>query len=173
MRFKYFLGCWICVLLLANGFAQADILNLAVPITDSTSLSAATDNDSTAIVTPINVTAINATEAIVVVSANSFFGGATYYAKKFEGRKTATGETFRHTNYTAASNKFKLNTWVRVTNIKNGKCVIVRINDRMAPSMSAKGRIVDLTYTAAKEIGIINIGVGKVKVEIIDKPASE
>lgn len=93
-------------------------------------------------------------------------GIASFYHNKFEGRKTATGETFRQSKFTAASNNFPLGTNVQVTNIKNDKSVIVRINDRMAHSMSRKGRIVDLSTSAAKSIGFKE-GLLKVKIEKI------
>ena len=95
------------------------------------------------------------------------YGTASFYAKKFEGRKTATGEIFRHAYYTAASNFFRLNMWVRVTNLLNGKTAIVRINDRMAPDMAEKGRVIDLTHVVAEELRIISKGIAKVKVEIV------
>lgn len=98
-------------------------------------------------------------------STNIITGLATYYAQKFEGGLTATGEIFRHSKLTAASNVFALNTWVKVTNILTGKSIIVRINDRMHPSMTKKGRILDLTMTAAKQLHIVNKGVAKVKIE--------
>jgi rare lipoprotein A (peptidoglycan hydrolase) len=98
---------------------------------------------------------------------NIITGLATYYAKKFEGGHTATGEIFHHSKFTAASNLFDLNTWVRVTNILTGQSIVVRINDRMHPSMSKKGRVLDLTFTAAKQLQIINRGVAKVTVEAI------
>lgn len=65
-------------------------------------------------------------------------GTASYYSQKFEGRKTATGAIFRNAKFTAASNHFKLNTLVRVTNLKNNKSVIVLINDRMHNRMKKK-----------------------------------
>lgn len=74
----------------------------------------------------------------------TLFGVASFYSRNLEGTKTATGETFHHNNFTGASNNFKLNSWVRVTNLKNGESVIVRINDRMHPKMAKKGRVVDL-----------------------------
>ena len=100
-------------------------------------------------------------------SSNIITGLATYYAQKFEGGLTATGEIFRHSKLTAASNVFALNTWVKVTNILTGKSIIVRINDRMHPSMTKKGRILDLTMTAAKQLHIVNRGVAKVKIETL------
>jgi rare lipoprotein A len=72
------------------------------------------------------------------VKGNIITGLATYYASKFEGNLTATGEIFHHSNLTAASNFFALNTLVKVTNLLTGKSIIVRINDRMHPEMSKK-----------------------------------
>jgi rare lipoprotein A len=92
-------------------------------------------------------------------------GVASFYAKKFNGRPTATGEIFKHSNLTAASNFFKFHTWVRITNLLNGKSVVVRINDRMHPAMAKKGRVVDLTTAAAKELGCAFTGLIKVMVE--------
>lgn len=89
-------------------------------------------------------------------------GVASYYHKKFEGRKTATGEVFDNGKYTAASNKLKLNTYVKVTNLSNGEVVYVRINDRMAPSNK---RLIDLTSLAAEELGFKAKGITRVIVE--------
>jgi len=96
-------------------------------------------------------------------------GTASFYSLKFEGRKTATGATFSHVKYTAASNGFPLGTYLLVTNPKNQQFVVVKINDRMHKSMSKKGRIVDLTRVAAKEIGIFKQGIGKVLVQKVEK----
>jgi rare lipoprotein A len=98
-------------------------------------------------------------------------GTASFYANKFVGRPTATGETFKHYELTAASNFFKFHTWVRITNLLNGKSVVVRINDRMHPEMAKKGRVVDLTKAAAKELGCAFTGLIKVMVEKV--PLSE
>lgn len=89
-------------------------------------------------------------------------GIASYYHNKFEGRKTATGEVFDNDKYTAASNKLKLGTYVKVTNLSNGEVVYVRINDRMAPSNK---RLIDLTSLAAEELGFKTKGVTRVIVE--------
>ena len=93
-------------------------------------------------------------------------GKASIYANRFVGLRTATGEVFKHTNLTAASNNFKINTWVKVTNLVNLKSVIVRVNDRMHPRMAKMGRVVDLTQAAAKLLGNFD-GMLKVKVEEI------
>lgn len=92
-------------------------------------------------------------------------GLATYYAQKFEGCLTATGEIFRHSKLTAASNVFALNTWVKVTNLLTGSSIIVRINDRMHPNMTKKGRVLDLSMAAAKRLHIVQRGIAKVKIE--------
>ena len=91
-------------------------------------------------------------------------GTATIYAARFNGLRTATGEVFKHSNLTAASNNFKINTWVKVTNMKNLRSVIVRINDRMHPRMAKMGRVIDLTKAAAKLLGDFD-GILDVRVE--------
>lgn len=99
-------------------------------------------------------------------NAKQLKGTATIYAARFNGLRTATGEVFKHTNLTAASNNFKINTWVKVTNLNNLKSVIVRINDRMHPRMAKMGRVVDLTHAAARLLGNFD-GILDVKVEPI------
>lgn len=95
-------------------------------------------------------------------------GIASFYSKNLDGTKTATGEYYRNAKLTAASNNYKLNTWVKVTNISNDKFVIVRINDRMHPRMAKRGRVVDLSRAAAKELDFMKKGLTKVRVEPID-----
>lgn len=99
-------------------------------------------------------------------SAKQLKGFATIYANRFVGLRTATGEIFKHNNLTAASNNFKINSWVKVTNLVNRKSVIVRINDRMHPRMTRMGRIIDLTKAAAKRLGNFD-GIVGVKVETL------
>src|SRR6266542_5496249 len=104
----------------------------------------------------------------IAYNKEKLFGVASLYSPDLEGTETATGETFEHDGFTAASNNFKLNTWVKVTNLRNGKSVVVRINDRMHPGMAQKGRVVDLTLSAAKKSGLsFLVGLTKVKVEKI------
>jgi rare lipoprotein A len=91
-------------------------------------------------------------------------GIASFYHPKFEGRKTATGEVFTNSNFTAASNKIPLNTYVRVTNLHNGKVVYVKINDRMAAN---NARLVDLTETAAVALDYKMAGITRVKIEVV------
>jgi rare lipoprotein A len=94
-------------------------------------------------------------------------GVASYYAKKFHGRKTANGDMFHVDSLTAAHKTLPFGTMVRVTNLKNQKSVIVRINDR---GMAGKKRVIDLSPAAAKEIGMIKSGLQKVRVEEILAP---
>jgi len=96
-------------------------------------------------------------------------GIASFYASRFNGLRTATGEIFKQSNLTAASNNFKINTWVKVTNLFNNKSVIVRINDRMHERMAKMGRVVDLTSAAARLLGDAGDGLLKVKVESLGK----
>lgn len=92
------------------------------------------------------------------------YGKASYYGEKFHGRKTASGEIFNKWAYTCAHKKLPFNTKVKVTNLKNQKTVVVRVNDR---GPFVKGRIIDLSFAAAKKIGMVKDGVVKVKVEVI------
>lgn len=88
-------------------------------------------------------------------------GEASYYADKFHGRKTASGEIYKKTEFTAAHRTLPFGTKVKVTNLKNGKSVIVRINDR---GPFKKTRIIDLSRAAAEKIDLIRIGVANVEV---------
>lgn len=94
------------------------------------------------------------------------YGTASFYHDKFNGRQTANGEIFSQKRMTAACNILPLGTWVKVTNLRNGKSVIVKTNDRLHPRMK---RIVDLSRGAAQKIGYIGYGLTKVKVEVLGK----
>ena len=97
------------------------------------------------------------------------YGIASFYSNSFDGKPTATGETFRQKGMTCASNNVPLGTWLRVTNLRNNKTVVVRVNDRMAPSMARKGRVVDLTLAAAQQLQFTAAGLTKVKAEVLGK----
>ena len=94
------------------------------------------------------------------------YGIASFYANKFDGRKTANGEIFSQKKFTAACNVLPLGTWLKVTNLRNGKSVVLKTNDRLHPSMK---RILDLSRAAAQKLGYINSGLTRVKVEIFGK----
>jgi rare lipoprotein A len=108
-------------------------------------------------------------EYVVKSGVKSKLGIASFYSKNLDGTKTATGERFKNSNLTAASNSFKLNTWVKVTNIHNGNWVIVRINDRMHPRMAKRGRVIDLSRSAAIKLDFIKKGLTKVRIEVVEK----
>lgn len=91
-------------------------------------------------------------------------GIASYYHDKFEGRQTSTGEIFDNQKYTAASNTLPLGTYVKVTNLANGEFIYVRINDRMH---KANTRLIDMASICAKELGFMQKGITKVKVEVV------
>ena len=91
-------------------------------------------------------------------------GVASYYHNKFNGRRTSSGEPYNSTLFTAAHKTLPLNSYAIVTNMSNQRKVIVRINDR---GPFSKGRIIDLSHAAAKEIGIIGSGMGMVKIEAL------
>ena len=93
-------------------------------------------------------------------------GVASFYHDKFEGRQTATGEVFTQQKMTAACNTLPLNCWVRVTNTRNKKSVIVKVNDRMH---YLNKRLIDLSKTAAKELGYIGRGLTRVQVVYLGK----
>ena len=105
----------------------------------------------------------------VTVDSSTKYAIASFYSKSLDSTKTATGEIFLNSKLTAASNNYRLNTIVKVTNIRNGRTVIVRINDRMHPKMAKKGRIVDLSRAAARKLGFLSKGLTKVKVEVVPK----
>ena len=92
-------------------------------------------------------------------------GKASFYAMKFQSRKTASGERFDQSANTAAHKKLSFGTKVKVTNVKNGKSVIVRINDR---GPFVRGRIIDLSRSAFSSIGDTSAGVIVVKIEVVD-----
>ena len=90
---------------------------------------------------------------------------ASYYHDKFNGRKTASGEIFNNSEFTAAHRKLAFGTMVKVTNLRNGKSVIVEINDR-GPFHSS--RAIDLTKAAFDEIGDLDRGTMPVEYEVLD-----
>jgi rare lipoprotein A len=91
-------------------------------------------------------------------------GYASYYANSLDGRPTACGERYCKNKLTAAHKTLPFGTIVRVTRLSTGRQVIVVINDR---GPYVKGRLIDLSLAAAKEIGMVRVGVAKVKIEVV------
>lgn len=89
---------------------------------------------------------------------------ATYYADRFHGRRTSNGEKYDKDAYTCAHRKLPFGTLVRVTNPKNGKTAVVRVNDRGPYGKRAK---IDLSKAAARDLGMLSIGIIKVEMEVL------
>jgi len=110
---------------------------------------------------------------LVAVSCGSRSGAAgnyksttvSYYADKFEGRKTASGETYRHSRMTGAHTSLSLGTRVELVNVENGKSVIITVNDR-GPLKA--GRAFDISQGAFRRIASLNDGIVKVKYRILN-----
>jgi rare lipoprotein A len=116
--------------------------------------------------------AILATMALAITAAAPLLarsdigsGIASYYGNEFNGRRTASGERFDPGKLTAAHRSLRFGTQVRVTNISNNKAVVVRINDR---GPWTKGRIIDLSQAAARQIGLHRSGTARVKLQLAD-----
>ncbi|MDX1497435.1 MAG: septal ring lytic transglycosylase RlpA family protein [Salinisphaeraceae bacterium] len=97
-------------------------------------------------------------------------GYASWYGKKFHGRKTSNGEIYDMYKLTAAHKTLPIPSYVRVTNLENGKQAILRVNDR---GPFKKGRIIDLSYTAAYKLGVIKKGTAWVEVETVTPQSLE
>ncbi len=98
------------------------------------------------------------------ITVNVWKGIASYYHPKFNGRKTSNGEVFSNEKLTCANNFLRLGTYILVSNIKNGKSVIVKVNDRMSPRNK---RLIDLSQAAASKLGLLSQGVGEVKIQVL------
>jgi len=143
----------VCLLLSLNGIQFSGINEHFNPINNSVEAAQRASDRSTT-----DSSNKNNTHSLVAE------GKASYYADQFHGRRTANGETFNTHKLTAAHPSLPFGTWVKVTNLNNGKDVVVRINDR---GPFVKGRIIDLSTDAAKEIGIMKSGTVRVKLETL------
>lgn len=106
----------------------------------------------------------NSSEYSSVKPLETVKGIASYYGKKFNGKKTSNGETFDMNALTAAHKTYPFGTIIRVVDLKNGNTIIVRVNDRMP---SYNGRLIDLSYGAAKKLGMLTDGIAEVRLEIL------
>jgi rare lipoprotein A len=123
------------------------------------------------IIAPLKTIAQQADTASKAKSSKSkrvLYGLASFYANKFEGKRTANGEIFSQKKLTCACNVLPLGTWIRVTNLRNGRTVVVKTNDRLHPRMK---RIIDLSKAAANKLGYVGAGLTRVKVEVLGKKA--
>jgi rare lipoprotein A len=91
-------------------------------------------------------------------------GIASWYGAEFDGRKTASGETFNMAEMTACQPSLPFGSEVRVVNLRNHKSVIVRITDR---ADLVKGRVIDLSYAAAEKLNMTKSGIARVSIEVL------
>jgi rare lipoprotein A len=98
------------------------------------------------------------------ISSKELEGIASWYGPDFHGRRTANGEIYNMYGMTAAHKTLPFDTMLRVTNLENGRSVVVRVNDR---GPYAKGRIIDLSKSAAEKIGMIGPGTARVRLEVL------
>jgi len=97
-------------------------------------------------------------------------GFASYYSEDFHGKLTSSGEVYDMNKLTCAHPYLPFNTWLKVTNLANQKSVIVRVNDR---GPFAKNRLIDLSYAAARQLGMLGPGTIYVKIEIVSPPLTQ
>ena len=113
----------------------------------------------------IIITSLISLISIAISVAQIQKGTASFYADKFEGKQTASGEKYKHKKLTAAHKSLPFGTIVKVTNLDNGLSVEVRINDR---GPFVENRIIDLSRSAAEKLKFINQGLEEVQIEVID-----
>ncbi len=94
------------------------------------------------------------------------YGIASFYSDRFQGKRTASGELFDQQKMTCAHNALPMGTWLRVTNLRNNRSVIVRVNDRLNYH---NHRLVDLSRIAASHLGYVKRGLARVKVTVLGK----
>jgi rare lipoprotein A len=91
-------------------------------------------------------------------------GKASYYARKFEGKRTSSGQRYRASDYTAAHRSYPFGTLLEVTNRANGAKTIVKVNDRGPHS---RARLLDVSYSAAKDLGLVSSGTASVSIKVV------
>jgi rare lipoprotein A len=94
-------------------------------------------------------------------------GTASWYGSYFDGKETASGEAFNMYDLTAAHPTLPLGTFVKVTNLRNGRTVVVRVNDR---GPVVEGRIIDLSYGAARALNLEHRGIQTVRLDLVPPP---
>lgn len=97
----------------------------------------------------------------------SHYGVASWYGKQFKGKRTKSGDIFDPNRFTVAHRYLPVNTWVKVTNLKNGKAAIAEVNDKLPTNRNSlkKNVVVDVSLAIAKELDFVKEGLTKVKVE--------
>lgn len=105
------------------------------------------------------------TLGVAPVSAQTHRGKASFYSKKATGARSSSGERIHHDSLTCAHRTYPFGTLLKVTNLSNGRSCIVRVNDR---GPHRRGRIIDLSYGAARELGMLAQGIAMVEVQRVD-----
>jgi rare lipoprotein A len=157
-----------CLTLSASLFISTSQNNILASETDRRALASYTESKASKTIAKVSLTdAVTAEKSSEqsISNGDKFLvaeGKASFYANRFHGRRTASGAHFDKKDFTAAHRSLPFGTMVRVTNLANGRMVFVKVNDR-GPHL--KSRIIDLSRAAAKEIGIVDNGIGKVRIE--------
>ena len=161
-----------------NAFAALLLASSATASTNSNgylSKNSLVSNNNVSIISDLDLDQIETSEknhnlleerAVVQVAQRAGWGKASWYGPKFHGRRTANGEIFNSNALTAAHRSLPFGTKVKVTNVRNGRSVIVRINDR-GPFI--KGRIIDVSAGAARRLNMIGSGIATVQLEILGR----
>jgi rare lipoprotein A len=145
------------------------VTNILVMFAVVTSLAAAPQSSSNPGNTSPQASSPKSTSQVKKHAKTYQTGRASWYGKFFHGKPTASGEPYDMFLFTAAHNTLPLGTLLRVTNLKNGKAIVVRVNDR---GPVPEGRIIDLSYAAAQVLGFRQGGIGKVRLQVLETPAS-
>lgn len=148
-----------CLLLATASFAQS-VSQQPFPLTGSPLVTAAAAGDKA----PAGQPGAEKAPDQVRSQPTAQTGPIAWYGKKFAGRKTASGQRFDPTAMTMAHPTLPFGTRVRVTNLDNGKSVVVRVNDR---GPTTAGRIADLSQAAAEQIDMVRAGVVEAKLEVL------
>ncbi|NTU57887.1 MAG: septal ring lytic transglycosylase RlpA family protein [Chlorobiaceae bacterium] len=156
-----------CLTLSASLFIIPSPNSILANESDRKALASYTDSNASKKLVKVKLTDANAGKSPEQSIANKDMfliaeGKASYYANRFHGRKTASGSNFDKKDYTAAHRSLPFGTMVRVTNLDNGRKVLVKVNDR-GPNM--KSRIIDLSKAAARDLGLVDNGIGNVRIE--------
>jgi rare lipoprotein A len=142
-----------------------DTIAIAALVTVSMAASAPTHSDQQPTTAK---SAARHTEKVATKTVKPFaVGQASWYGKYFDGKPTASGEPYDMYELTAAHRTLPLGSWVRVTNLKNRRWVLVRINDRGPVPID---RIIDLSYSAARMLNMSGAGLAKVRLDLAKQP---
>jgi len=138
---------------------------LGALVTGSMAASAPTGDDHPVIVQSI----VHASQKSAITRSSRAFavGQASWYGKDFDGKPTASGEPYDMYELTAAHRTLPLGSWVKVTNLRNRRWVLVRINDRGPVPLE---RIIDLSYSAARILNMSGRGIAKVRLDLVKAP---